>query len=336
MVEHLPKSLLLCREARALTLDLMPVDILDFLELWPLLKHHSLLVVLAGIMEEPITTSAWRGTPLLKALAAAQGKSGSKVQIDAEIVYSSLEQVVQVLDSTTWQARDNSDCAVSRFMSTMRRFGIAVPDKSKKKDCMTRDTRVLASLLVAADSLQSLWVDVLISEDVEIISDRIGAFVSALGIACPDTLPTVCHLCRKVILARLVEVPVQRCRDWSTVPASELRKFDDTDVLKSFPPKYSSADISRTLFDRDDWGIFATIFGCLWGEVADSWPVEDVIGVIRNGSAGAAAKNLALSTGMSQCPLSVIKSLIPQTHSTRTRKRQATQSTHAKKAKGRG
>ena len=127
MVEHLPKSLLLCREARALTLDLMPVDILDFLELWPLLKHHSLLVVLAGIMEEPITTSAWRGTPLLKALAAAQGKSGSKVQIDAEIVYCSLEQVVQVLDSTTWQARDNSDCAVRRFMITMRRFGIAVP-----------------------------------------------------------------------------------------------------------------------------------------------------------------------------------------------------------------
>ena len=79
----------------------MPVDILDFLELWPLLKHHSLLVVLAGIMEEPITTSAWRGTPLLKALAAAQGKSGSKVQIDAEIVYSSLEQVVQVVDGVT-------------------------------------------------------------------------------------------------------------------------------------------------------------------------------------------------------------------------------------------
>ena len=120
------------------------------------------------------------------------------------------------------------------------------------------------------------------------------------------------------------------------MPASELRKFDDTDVLNSFPSNYSSADISRTLFDRDDWGIFATMFGCLWGEVADSWPVEDVIGVIRNGSAGAAAKNLALSTGMSQCPLSVIKSLIPQTHSTRTRKRQATQSTHAKKAKGRG
>ena len=141
-------------------------------------------------------------------------------------------------------------------------------------------------------------------------------------------------MCRKVILARVVEVPAQRCRDWSTMPASELRKFDDTDVLKSFPSNYSSADISRTLFDRDNWGIFATMFGCLWGEVADSWPVEDVIGVIRNGSAGAAAKNLALSTGMSQCPLSVIKSLILQT--TRTRKRQATQSTHAKKAKGRG
>ena len=158
----------------------------------------------------------------------------------------------------------------------------------------------------------------------------IGAFVSALEIACPDTLPTM-RLCRKVTLARLVEVPVQHRRDWSTVPASELRKFDDSDVLKSFRSKWTSADISRTLFDRDDWGIFATTFGCLWGEVADSWPVEDVIGVIRNGSAGAAAKNLALSTGMSQCPLSVIKSLIPQ----RTRKRQATQPTHAKRAKGR-
>ena len=297
-------------------------------------------------MEEPTATSAWRRTPLLKALVAAQGKSESKVQVDAEIIYCSLEQVVQVLDSGGAAVHVSGTAPFSRFMSTMRGFGIAVPVKqinfkpgksmSKRKDCMTRDTRVLASLLVAADSLQSLWVDVLISEDVEIISDRIGAFVSALGIACPDTLPTVCHLCRKVMLARLVEVPVQRCRDWSTVPASELRKFDDTDLLKSFPPKYSSADISRTLFDRDDWGIFATIFGCLWGEVADSWPVEDVIGVIRNGSAGAAAKNLALSTGMSQCPLSVIKSLIPQTPSTRIRKRQATQSTHAKKAKGRG
>ena len=53
VVEHLPKSLLLCREARAFTLDLMPVDILDLLEFWPLLNHYSLLVVLAGIMEEP-------------------------------------------------------------------------------------------------------------------------------------------------------------------------------------------------------------------------------------------------------------------------------------------
>ena len=58
VVEHLPNPLLLCREARAFTLDFMPFDILDFLELWPLLKHHSLLVVLAGIMEEPTATSA--------------------------------------------------------------------------------------------------------------------------------------------------------------------------------------------------------------------------------------------------------------------------------------
>ena len=75
-----PMSMLsLCSEG-------MPVDILDFFELWPLLKHHSLLEVLAGIMEEPTATSAWGRTPLLKALVASQGKSESKVQVDAEIV----------------------------------------------------------------------------------------------------------------------------------------------------------------------------------------------------------------------------------------------------------
>ena len=198
-------------------------------------------------MEEPTATSAWRRTPLLKALVAAQGKSESKVQVDVEIIYCPLEQVVQVLDSGGAAVHVSGTAPFSRFMSTMRGFGIAVPVKqinfkpgksmSKRKDCMTRDTRVLASLLVAADSLQSLWVDVLVSDDVKIISDKISTFVCALAIACLDTLPTVRHLCRKVMFARLAEVPVQRCRDWSTMPASELRKFDDTDVLNSFPVK---------------------------------------------------------------------------------------------------
>ena len=48
VVEHLPKSLLLCREARAFTLDLMPVDILDFFELWPLSQEASFTIGSVG------------------------------------------------------------------------------------------------------------------------------------------------------------------------------------------------------------------------------------------------------------------------------------------------
>jgi len=60
------------------------------------------------------------------------GMMESKVQVDAEIVYCSLEQVVQVLDSGGAAVHVSGTAPLSRFMSTMRGFGIAVPVKQRK------------------------------------------------------------------------------------------------------------------------------------------------------------------------------------------------------------
>ena len=59
---------------------------------------------------------------------------------------------------------------------------------------------------------------------------------------------------------------------WSDVSVDCLKQLspDVCDYLSHVPAKWSAADLSRLCTDRDDWGVFVSMFACLWGAVVKS------------------------------------------------------------------
>ena len=57
--------------------------------------------------------------------------------------------------------------------------------------------------------------------------------------------------------------------DWSQVPMDMLVRMspDQGGHLSSFPAGWSAAQVSRYSTERDDWGVFVSMFACLWGAV---------------------------------------------------------------------
>ena len=73
---------------------------------------------------------------------------------------------------------------------------------------------------------------------------------------------------RKLVLGQLSS---SSCADlqWSQVPLDMLKRMspDQADYLSRVPAKWSAADLSRYCTDRDDWGVFVSMYACLWGAV---------------------------------------------------------------------
>ena len=53
-----------CGHAREHWYDLIPCDILAFSEMWPLVRHHPLLAIVAALLKEPFALPTWRHTKL--------------------------------------------------------------------------------------------------------------------------------------------------------------------------------------------------------------------------------------------------------------------------------
>ena len=59
---------------------------------------------------------------------------------------------------------------------------------------------------------------------------------------------------------------------WSEVSVDCLKQLspDVCDYLSRVPAKWSARDLSRFCTDRDDWGVFVSMFACLWGTVVNA------------------------------------------------------------------
>ena len=101
---------------------------------------------------------------------------------------------------------------------------------------------------------------------------RIGAKSGALPFSseeaagyCPDFLK------RKLSAARLIQRNLHVECDWSTVDKASLQGMsaDAKANLEAVPDDWRASDVSSFLTGRADWGLFASMYPCLWGEVAD-------------------------------------------------------------------
>ena len=74
---------------------------------------------------------------------------------------------------------------------------------------------------------------------------------------------------RKLVLGQLMSSSGLDDLQWSEVSVDILKQMspDVGDYLSRVPAKWSAADLSRYCTDRDDWGVFVSMFACLWGAV---------------------------------------------------------------------
>ena len=106
---------------------------------------------------------------------------------------------------------------------------------------------------------------------------RIGAKSGALPFSAEDaTGYCIDFLRRKLVSARLLQQNLHKC-DWSSVSKDTLQRMsaDAKHNLDSIPDTYNASDISCFFTGRADWGCFASVFPCLWGEVADKQSSAD-------------------------------------------------------------
>ena len=81
---------------------------------------------------------------------------------------------------------------------------------------------------------------------------------------------------RKLVIARLFRQNLQES-DWSTVSKASLQSMsaDAKENLEDVPDAWGASQISSFFTGRADWGLFASVYPCLWGEVADKLSTED-------------------------------------------------------------
>jgi serine/threonine protein kinase len=86
---------------------------------------------------------------------------------------------------------------------------------------------------------------------------------------------------RKLVLAHMNTLGADPV-NWEEVSMAEIVACtaDATGMLDEIPPSWTACDLSRFLFGRSDWGIFASMFGCLWKEVADNHETDTITELI--------------------------------------------------------
>ena len=83
-------------------------------------------------------------------------------------------------------------------------------------------------------------------------------------------------LIRKLVAARIFRQKLHNC-DWSCVDKASLQSMsaDAKKNLEHIPDSCNARDISCILTGHANWGLFASMFPCLWGEVADKLSTKD-------------------------------------------------------------
>ena len=286
---------------------LIPCDIIDFLSTSDLLQDDLAMLILTAAIKEPLPVralvEAWKQLPaqysgsdlrsaILRGLAAADGaphgaqlaqlhrkgvarffglittasnlgvigraplKPATKAAGAAQQSYrlgTSLHQ---------YEVLDPSACKCDKFLEAARaeKYCLATPsDAGASKPC---------SLDVMVDYEARRLREVL---------QRIGAKSGALPFSVQDCGGyCIDYLTRKLMAARVVWQNWHEC-DWSLVSKASLQSMsaDAKENLQKIPDTWRAAEISCFFNGRADWGLFASVFPCLWGEVAEKLSTKE-------------------------------------------------------------
>ena len=315
VVEQAPFRVQLVVAAVPVASLLMPCDVFDFLSQSVLLQNDLAMLILTAAIKEPLPVGAlveaWKQLPahysgsdlrsaILSAVAAADGAPHG-AQLDqlhrqgggrffgllttaSHLGIIGKKQFKQVPRRLATDAAKAAGAAQQEYRlgKNLTVYEVLDPSASKcdkfleatraEEQCLATPSDASASTPCALDDLVDYG-----TRRAEEALQRIGAKSGALPFSATDASGyCIDFLRRKLVCARLLQQNLHEC-DWSTVNKASLQTMsaDAKENLKAIPDTWRASDISSFFTGRADWGLFASVFPCLWGEVADKLSTED-------------------------------------------------------------
>lgn len=184
---------------------------------------------------------------------------------------------------------------------------------------LTRDPSGLAAFLDGCRKHKLTWPDW--DKPHAIGEATVAARQAIASIGRVSGIPTkangyVCeYVARKLVVGQLVAAARKGCYvDWSAVPLTALRAAapDEYDLAASLPTAWTAGEASAFMFDRPDWGIFISMFACLFKEVTDHYAGADqavLVEACGSANLGATAQLQRTRVGCAPRPLDVVRLL---------------------------
>ena len=314
VIERAPLRVQLAVSASSASSKLLPCDLMHFLSTSLCLHGDVAMLILTAAIKEPLAVTAfvqaWQRLParysgsdlrsaILEALAAADGaphpaelhqlhrqgtcrffglittssnlriirpQTKTKKSVPPRLAKGAAPPEQQTFrlgtNLTVYEVLDPSASICDKFLEATR----------AEEHFLATPSGAGASTLGALDDL-----DDYANRRAREALQRIGTKSGALPFSAQDSTGyCIDFLRRKLVMARLLQQNLHK-RDWSSVSKDTLRRMsaDAKGNLESIPDTYTASDISCFFTGRPDWGCFASVFPCLWGEVADKQSSAD-------------------------------------------------------------
>jgi len=185
----------------------------------------------------------------------------------------------------------------------------------RMRDLTDVDPR-LGSFLRACASQTAGWDNCLQQPSYDKAMEHISAMVAVVAQNCDGSLKKDLSMSyvqksitRKIAIALLACGGAQT--DWEKMTLKYLIKTcpDQHSFLEQFPESMSAADLSRFLYGRPDWAVFASASACLWHEVGTTYDRELVLVVVVDGRVERKASALRYCCGHTCAPVKIVEAL---------------------------
>ena len=152
------------------------------------------------------------------------------------------------------------------------------------------------------------------SNDLEVWVRALEVPLRALKAEFKWTNYVVQHLMRKLLLAASVHHGAALQTDWAAMSLPALRQCapDAAEYISVFPPTLYAADASDMVLGRRDWGLFLSLWGCLFHEAGELWPKrkDDMLRALSSKQSGDAIRRFREIHGIAPCPTVLVSILL--------------------------
>ena len=303
VLQELPRELVLARAARDAMVYMVPCDIEFYMKMSPEFAHDIGTLIIAGLMKEPTTIERWlqSGVPGKLHLEA----------IDSEALEESFLDLLQVTHDSppVSEMQQLNQQGVARFLgsvTTCVNFGIIekrdsgamgdgkVPSRNagdskvfrlglmQNEYVRSKERGRITAFLNSCRKHGNVWKNILQQSSINNVLQRVHLLLDAIADESEGAVKAGSregyvrlHLVRKLFLTWLAYQP--QPQRWGHVDIKVIQELspDQKKYLDQFPEKWSVHDVSCLVFGRSDWGIFVSLFACLWHDVITRYVKDD-------------------------------------------------------------